>query len=207
MFKSKWILCVIALVMFGKSMAIEEAKYNVLLKEDDFEVREYEPFVVAETIVDDTFEDAGSKAFQKLFKYISGNNQTQQEIAMTAPVSQTSQKIDMTAPVAQQKSGEGWGVSFMMPSSFTLETLPTPTDPLVNLRQMDQQLMASVQYSGFWSESNYLENKAKLETWINSKGYQSSAAPIWARYNAPFTPWFLRRNEVLVPITGFQQNN
>lgn len=203
MFKLKQVLGVITFFISTTSMAIEEAKYAVLLKEDDFEIRQYQPFIVAETNVNDKFEDAGSTAFKRLFNYISGDNQAQQEIAMTAPVSQTSQKIDMTVPVAQQKSGDSWVVSFMMPASFTLETLPKPNDPLVNLQQAPTQLLASVQYSGFWSESNYLENKANLETWITNKGYKQIGEPIWARYNAPFTPWFLRRNEVLIAIEGF----
>lgn len=181
-------------------MAIEEAKYDVLIKENNIEVRQYEPYIVAQTLVNDTFEDAGNKAFSRLFNYISGDNKSKQEIAMTAPVSQTGQKIEMTAPVAQQKSENGWIISFMMPMSFTLETIPKPNNPDIHIRKNESQLMASIEYSGFWSESNYLENKSKLETWISNSKYKSSGNPIWARYNAPFTPWFLRRNEVLIPI-------
>lgn len=200
MLKSRLIICFMLLFISGKSMAIEEAKYDVLIKENNIEVRQYEPYIVAQTLVNDTFEDAGNKAFSRLFNYISGDNKSKQEIAMTAPVSQTGQKIEMTAPVAQQKSENGWIISFMMPMSFTLETIPKPNNPDVHIRKNESQLMASIEYSGFWSESNYLENKSKLETWISNSKYKSSGNPIWARYNAPFTPWFLRRNEVLIPI-------
>lgn len=198
--QAKLTFCVIGLLIFSKVMAIEEAQYKVLLKEDNVEVRQYKPYIVAETLVNETFEEAGSKAFNLLFDYISGKNQSQQEIAMTAPVSQTGQKIDMTAPVSQQKTDNGWWVSFMMPASFTLDSLPKPNNPNVSLKKYPAQLMASIEYSGFWSESNYLDNKSKLENWITQQGYKPMGSATWARYNAPFTPWFLRRNEVLIPV-------
>lgn len=183
-------------------MAIEEAEYTVVLKEDRFEVREYQPHIVAETSVDGDFEDAGDEAFDRLFEYISGNNKSRQKIEMTAPVGQAaaSQKIDMTSPVGQMEVDGRWAVSFMMPASFTLKTIPEPKDPNVILRQIPARKMAAVRYSGFWSEKGYLRNKAKLEAWIDEKGFSTAGEPVWARYNPPFMPWFLRRNEILVPI-------
>jgi len=183
-------------------MAIEEAEYTVVLKEDRFEVREYQPHIVAETSVDGDFEDAGDEAFDRLFEYISGNNKSRQKIEMTAPVGQVaaSQKIDMTSPVGQMEVDGRWAVSFMMPASFTLKTIPEPKDPNVILRQIPARKMAAVRYSGFWSEKGYLRNKAKLEAWIDEKGFSTAGEPVWARYNPPFMPWFLRRNEILVPI-------
>lgn len=189
-------------------MAIEEAEYTVVLKEEPFEVREYEPHIVAETIVDGDFEDAGDEAFGRLFKYISGNNKSRQKIEMTAPVGQAtaSQKIDMTSPVGQMQVDGRWAVSFMIPASFTLETIPEPKDPNVILRQVPARNMAAVRYSGFWSEKDYLSNKAKLEAWIDEKGFITVGEPVWARYNPPFMPWFLRRNEILVPIDDLPHN-
>ena len=189
-------------------MAIEEAEYTVVLKEERFEVREYEPHIVAETIVDGDFEDAGDEAFGRLFKYISGNNKSRQKIEMTAPVGQAgaSQKIDMTSPVVQMQVDGRWAVSFMMPASFTLDTLPEPKDRNVILRQVPARNMAAVIYSGFWSEKGYLRNKGKLEAWIDEKGFRTVGEPVWARYNPPFMPWFLRRNEILVPIDGLPHN-
>jgi hypothetical protein len=184
------------------AMAIEEAKYDVISKEAAFEIRNYASHIVAEIIVNGELEDAGSDAFQSLFNYISGQNATQSDIAMTAPVAQQSvgENIAMTAPVGQQKVATGWAVSFMMPDSYTIETLPTPNDERVVLRQVASQTIAAIRYSGFWTESNYLEHKQELEQWIQQSGYQADGETVWARYNPPFTPWFLRRNEVLIPV-------
>ena len=185
-------------------MAVEEAKYNVLREDDGFELREYESHILAETTVDGEFEDAGNEAFGRLFKYISGNNKQQQKVAMTSPVGQepSSQKIEMTSPVGQQKQDGKWVVSFMMPASFELETTPEPKDPNVSIREVPARLIAAVRYSGFWSEKSYLRNLAKLQNWIENSRLTPVGEPIWARYNPPFMPWFLRRNEILVPIAS-----
>jgi effector-binding domain-containing protein len=111
------------------------------------------------------------------------------------------EKIKMTAPVGQRRVQEKWAVSFMMPVSYTIETLPEPENQDVTLRQVPARWMASVTYSGFWSEKRYLRYKSELESWIKERGLTIVGDPIWARYNPPFTPWFLRRNEILIPIT------
>lgn len=191
-----------AILGAGNVMAIEEAQYTVVLEEQNFEVRNYEPHVVAETLVNGDFDKAGSKAFSRLFDYISGNNTSSQKIAMTAPVAQEaeSEKIDMTSPVGQQQVNGSWAVSFMMPASYSLDTLPVPKDSEVTLRQVPARHMAAVRYSGFWSEKAYTRNKADLDAWIAKNAFRVVGEPIWARYNPPFMPWFLRRNEVLIPI-------
>lgn len=183
-------------------MAVEEAKYSVILKDDTFELRKYEPHILAETIVDTDFEDAGSEAFNRLFKYISGNNKRQQKVAMTSPVGQypSSQKIEMTSPVSQKEQDGKWVVSFMMPASFTLETTPEPMDSSVKIRQVPARYIAAVRYSGFWSTKNYNNHLEMLNVWIKKKSYRPIEEPIWARYNPPFMPWFLRRNEILIPV-------
>jgi SOUL heme-binding protein len=183
-------------------MATEEAKYTVVKTENSFEIRDYDAHVLAEVMVEGALEDVGSKAFNSLFRYISGDNRSRDKVAMTAPVSQQAagQKIDMTAPVGQQAVKDKWAVSFMMPASYTLETLPVPDDNNIILRQVPARRIAAVRYSGFWSEKNYLESKAQLETWINENKLSIVGDAVWARYNAPFTPWFLRRNEILIPI-------
>lgn len=199
-----WIPVVAALISIGAvdAMAIEEAEYEVIKQDDKFEIREYAPHILAETVVDGNLEDAGNEAFKRLFRYISGENQSRDKVAMTAPVSQqpTSEKISMTAPVSQQRVEESWAVSFMMPGSYTLETLPEPADPKVTLRQVPARQMAAVRYSGFWSEKGYLKNKLELEAWIQKMGLGIMGDPIWARYNPPFVPWFMRRNEILIPV-------
>ena len=198
------IVLVAAFILIGarNTMATEEAKYTVVKKDDSFEIRDYAPHVVAEIIVEGELENAGSKAFNSLFRYISGDNHTRNKVAMTAPVSQqpASQKINMTAPVGQQRVDNKWAVSFMMPDSYTLETLPVPDNSNVTLRQVPAHRIASVRYSGFWSEKSYLENKSQLETWINKNKLLIVGDAVWARYDAPFTPWFLRRNEILIPV-------
>jgi effector-binding domain-containing protein len=193
-----------AAITFGTmdAMAIEEAEYKVLQKDNRFEIRDYAPHILAETFVEGDLEEAGNKAFNRLFRYISGENRSREKVAMTAPVSQEpmGEKITMTAPVGQQRVQEKWAVSFMMPASYTLETLPAPEDSKVTLRQVPARRMAAVRYSGFWSEKNYLRYKLELESWIHEKGLTIVGDPLWARYNPPFTPWFLRRNEILIPV-------
>jgi hypothetical protein len=186
----------------GCAITSNEVKYKVVIKTKNFELRDYPAYVVAETVVDGTLEDAGNKAFRRLFGYISGKNRSREKIAMTAPVSQeaTSEKITMTAPVGQQRAEGGWVVSFTMPISYTLQTLPVPEDTAVELRQIRARRMASVQYSGTWSESRYLQYLQELELWIEKNGFRMMGEPVWARYNPPFTPWFLRRNEILIPV-------
>lgn len=183
-------------------MATEEAKYEVVKQEQAFEIRDYASHVVAETVVEGSMEGAGNKAFKLLFRYISGGNQSRQKVAMTAPVSQQpkGEKISMTAPVGQQRAEKGWVVSFMMPDSYTLETLPVPSDTNVTLKYIPAQRMAAVRYTGSWSEKGYSQHKSKLESWIRENGLTAAGDPQWARYDPPFKLWFMRRNEVLIPV-------
>ena len=197
-------IVLIAFIIIGamNAMATEEAQYELVIKDSKFEIRDYAPHIIAETIVEGDFENAGDKAFNRLFRYISGDNRSRVKVDMTAPVSQESatEKIEMTAPVEQQGIEGKWTVSFTMPASYTLETLPVPDDPKITVRQIPAQRMAAVRYSGFWSEKNYLKYKQQLELWIHERGLAVVGLPIWARYNPPFTPWFLRRNEILIPV-------
>lgn len=197
---------VLAALVFGAAggvvMGSEEAAYTVEKTDRDFEVRRYAPQVVAETVVDGTLEEAGNKAFRPLFNYISGANRSQGKIAMTAPVAQQreGEKIAMTAPVGQVALSNQWAVSFVMPASYTMETLPEPADRNVRLRSIPARRVAAVQYTGTWSRQRYERNLARLREWMKVQGLAAAGEPVWARYNPPFTPWFLRRNEVLVPL-------
>jgi effector-binding domain-containing protein len=183
-------------------MATEEAPYTVIKTDGIFELREYAPQFLAEIIVDGDLEDAGNKAFRPLFRYISGDNKSRGKIEMTAPVSQEQkgEKISMTAPVSQQNVLGKWAVSFTRPASYSMETLPTPDDPSIKLRQVPARLVVAVRYSGFWSREKYLLHKEKLENWLKDNRYTAAGEPVWARYNAPFTLWFMRRNEILIPV-------
>jgi DNA gyrase inhibitor GyrI len=198
------IVVAVFLIITGiqKAMAIEEASYVVTMKENKFEVREYAPHIVATTLVEGNMEQVSNKAFMKLFRYISGSNVSRRKVAMTAPVSQQpiGEKIQMTAPVEQQRAANKWIISFMMPKAYTLDMLPQPEDASITLRQFPAQHMAVIRYSGTWSEKNYLSHELKLIEWMHTKGLTPIGNAIWARYNPPFTPWFLRRNEIMIPI-------
>ena len=200
-----WVLTVILLLTTngGELMAIEEAEYSVIEQAGDIELRDYSSSIVAETRVEDDFEDAGGRAFRPLFKYISGDNETNDEIAMTSPVSQqkASEKIAMTAPVSQQAAEGGWMVSFMMPASYTLSTLPKPTNPDVRIREVPAFRAAVIRFSGRWTEKNYSEHLEELKAWISKNQLTINGDPVWARYDPPFKPWFMRRNEILIPVS------
>jgi effector-binding domain-containing protein len=184
------------------AVGIEKAKYKVIEKEGKFEIRQYQPQIVAETIVEADFDEAGNVAFGRLFDYISGENRSKKKIAMTAPVSQEtgSQKIAMTVPVNQRKSEGNYVVSFMMPSKYTIEALPEPLDSNVRLREIPARKVAAIRYSGSWSQKKYESKKALLEQFIESKGLRIIGEDIFARYDPPFQLWFLRRNEVLLEV-------
>jgi len=198
-------LTVSSLVVVNSATAIEKAKYRVVEKEDDFELRQYEAQIVAETYVEGSLKDGGNDGFRRLYAYISGDNKKKQSISMTAPVGQEagSEKIAMTAPVSQEKKDSKWRITFLMPADYTLETLPEPIDERVKLLEESSRLMAAVRYSGTWSEASYQENKSLLEEYIQKRGWTQKGAAVWARYDPPFMPWFLRRNEVLIPIEQF----
>ena len=199
------LLTVSSLFVVKSAMAIEKAKYTVLEKEDRFELRQYEAQIVAETYVEGNLEDVGNTGFRRLYAYISGDNRKKQSISMTAPVRQeaSSEKIAMTAPVSQEKKDNQWRITFMMPAEYTMEMLPEPIDERVKLAEEPGRLMAAVKYSGTWSKEGYEKNKALLEEYLRSRGLSKAGAAVWARYDPPFMPWFLRRNEVLIPVEKF----
>ncbi len=202
---ASWLATATALLASSAAMAIEEPGFRVLDKDGAFELREYAPHLVAETRVEASFTDAGNAAFQRLFRYISGDNVAQQKIAMTAPVTQSrdaarGEKIAMTAPVTQVAAGNAWTVAFVVPAKYSLDTVPQPRDPRVEIRAVPAQLVASWRYSGRWTEGNYREAEARLREQIAKRGLEASGEPILARYNPPFMPSFMRRNEVLIPV-------
>ena len=182
--------------------AIEKAKYTVIKKEGDIEIRKYEPYIVAETFSSGELKEAGNEGFRRLFDYISGNNTQKQSIPMTTPVEQAAgpAKIAMTAPVTQEKRGTSWRITFLMPAKYSIDSLPEPKDERVKLVQEPARVVAAVRYSGTWSKEGYEENKALLEEYILKNGFSQAGSPVWARYDPPFMPWFLRRNEVLIPV-------
>jgi len=201
-----WTIVLLLLIMTGGCAGVsEEAKYSVVLKEGDLELRRYDPQIVAETIVEGEFNEVGNEAFRRLFGYISGKNRKKEPIPMTAPVSQEreGEKISMTAPVNQEQKGDQWSITFLMPSHFTMQTLPEPVDERVHLREVPERFMAAITYSGIWSRKRYELHKAVLLDWIKAKQLEQVGEPVYARYNPPFTLWFMRRNEVLIPVKEY----
>lgn len=184
------------------AMAIEEPSYSILETEGHFELRRYSSYVVAETYVQGDFEAVGSEGFRRLADYIGGKNQKKESISMTAPASQKpeSEKISMTAPVSQARENGRWRITFMMPSAYTMDTLPIPDDERIALREEKEKTVAVIRYSGTWGKKRYENHASKLMEWIFTKGWKILGAAVWARYNPPFVPWFMRRNEILIPV-------
>jgi hypothetical protein len=189
---------------WSPAMSIEEPVYTVRHTSGKVEYREYAPYLVAETLVENTadFESAGNEGFRRLFKYISGGNTAQSKISMTAPVSQTaeSEKIAMTVPVQQTGSVRGWRIAFTLPKKYSLETAPVPADTRIRVVREPARLFAVLRYSGRWTESNYNANRDDLLSILAADGVKMRGEPQLARYNAPFIPPFMRRNEVLIEI-------
>ncbi len=180
---------------------VETASYNVIKSDPPFEVRRYDELVLVSTPMDG---EKRNGAFNRLFKYISGENAGAQEIAMTAPVfmdpeSKEGEKIEMTAPVFMDGEGQR-KMSFVLPSKYTFETAPRPTGENVMLEKIENKTYAVIRFSGFFSESSIQNHKDKLEGWITENGYTATGTYKSAGYNAPWTLPMARRNEVLIPI-------
>ena len=192
-----------AMLWSSFALSIERPKFTLEKQDDDFELRVYEPTLIAETSVEGDFSEAGNLGFRRLASFIFGENLAQTKIEMTTPVSQQTpgEKIEMTAPVGQQTDGKKFLVSFTMPSSYTMETLPRPKDPEVRIRQLPARRVAVITYSGSWSESRYQEKLEALRSWVGKQGLSADAEPVFARYNPPIMPWFLRHNEILLDIS------
>ena len=183
-------------------MAIETTKYRVIRALDDVEIREYPAQLVAETEVTGSLEEAGNQAFRRLAGYIFGHNRGAKKIAMTTPVTQSpGEKIAMTAPVTQAPTQEGtFIVRFTMPAAYVRATLPEPIDPGVHIAEQPGRRLAVLRYSGTWSRRNYEQHVTSLRRKLAAAGIAASGEPTWARYDPPWMPWFLRRNEIMLEV-------
>ena len=188
------------------SQATEEPDFKIVQKLDDIEVREYAAYTVAEVVVPGPAADAGNTAFPILAGYIFGKNKGERKFAMTAPVTQVAEpvKLEMTAPVTQTAVTGGFRVQFVLPKGVTQATAPEPLDTRVTLRDIAPSRLAVIRYSGFWSDSNYNEHLAKLQTALRAANLSWVGEAVYSRYNAPFTPWFLRRNEIWLNLANAQ---
>jgi len=182
----------------------EQQPYDMLARLPDFELRRYPAHLIAEVEVDGSFTDAGNRAFGLLVGFISGRNTARAKVAMTAPVVQepAPRRIAMTSPVLQQQADAPGRhvVSFVMPAGYTIDTLPKPTDRRITVREVPTQLAAARTFTGRWTEESYREQLAALRTAAQAAGFEVTATPRFARFDPPWTPWFLRRNEVVLPV-------
>ncbi len=201
------LLCAVFILLFTHfAMAIEEPKFTMLEKSDAFELRAYAPRVVAETLVDGSLNEASSVGFKRIADYIFGNNTAisggSEKISMTAPVTTapkaTSEKISMTVPVTMQQTAGQWRMYFVMPSQYSLSTLPKPNNAAVTLRELAESRVAVLRFSGLAGEDKTAQKTAELLAWLKSKDLTPISTPELARYNPPWTLPFLRRNEVMV---------
>ncbi len=207
-------LLMTALALTTLSMPIQatpEPEYQVVRQLADklaaVELRQYAGYAVAEVLVPGPARDAGSQAFPILAGYIFGKNKGERKFAMTAPVTQAAAplKLEMTAPVTQAAASGGFLVQFVLPKGVTAATAPEPLDAQVQLRDVAAVQVAVIRYSGLWSQSNDSEQLAKLQTALQAANLTWKGEPIYARYNAPFTPWFMRRNEVWLHLDSLAQ--
>lgn len=198
-----WRGLALLLAVPAMSQAVEEAAYTVVQKlGESVEIRRYAAYVVAEVLIAGPVDEAGNQAFPILAGYIFGKNKGERKFAMTAPVTQTSApaKFAMTAPVTQSAAEGGTLVSFVLPKDVTLTTAPEPIDERVKLRAVAGHTLAAIRYSGFWSQANDAEYLGQLTAALRSAKLTWAGEPVVARYNAPWTPWFLRRNELWLQL-------
>lgn len=199
-------LVVVGLVSWGPIMSnVEQPAYQVVSTEQPFELRMYEPVIIAEVAVKGERKQAISEGFSILADYIFGNNAVNEKISMTAPVEQQqSQKISMTAPVSQQAKDNEWVVNFVMPSKYDLDTLPMPNNNQINIRQIPSKLFAVVRFSGSNTNENVYHHEQKLQEYLSVNNIDVLSSPVYAFYNPPWTLSFMRRNEVMIEVDKAQ---
>jgi hypothetical protein len=202
------ILCAMSLLFFSAlACALEEPEYRVLdwpgaAPNKGIELREYAPHLVAETSAVGDFKASRNRAFRRLFRYISGENMTQTDIAMTAPVTTAAEGVDiaMTAPVTTAASSDGHWMQFALPKKYNERTAPQPSDPNVRLRLKPAERLAAIRYSGSSGERNAQRHERELMQALAVAGLKPVGKARLAVYNGPFTLWPFRRNEVMVVV-------
>ena len=190
---------------FGSN--VEQADYAVLKKMNGYEIREYPARIVAQTTVPGTYNESLNNGFNIISAYIFGANTKKENIAMTAPVifqnektANTAENIAMTAPVLATTEGDSQVISFGMPRSYTLETLPTPQDPRVKIVTVPAQKYAVKSFSWYSSDARIKSTQEQLLSALKADGIVAQGNLSYAGYNAPWTPPWMVRNEVLVEV-------
>jgi len=168
---------------------VETPDYEALAQEGDFELRRYPELTLATVDRSGDRREALSRGFSPLAGYIFAKERQGDKIAMTAPVTQS------------PGEGDAWSVGFIMPSGYTRADLPDPADPAIRLTTRPPETMAAVRFSGHASDADIAREEDRLRGWIEGRGLEIAGKPVYAYYNDPFTPGFLRRNEVLLPVT------
>jgi len=190
-------------------MATEEPKYELIEKSGKLELRQYQPMLIAEVLVDGNMDQASGIGFRLIADYIFGNNITKagnsQKIKMTAPVTiePRSEEISMTIPISLKKNSGRWQVSFVMPRKYTLDTIPLPNNKQIMLRKIPARKVAILEFSGFVNEKNTASRAQELLKWMDKKNLISTGSIELSRYDPPWTLPFLRRNEISV---GYAKN-
>ncbi len=182
-------------------MATETPNYTVLKADGDFELRQYEPMIIAKVTVSGSLDQASGRGFRVLADYIFGNNRVNgATISMTAPVTMVAQseRIEMTSPVTLTERNGRWTMQFVMPSDYTMATLPRPNNPAIEIEQRAEQYYAVARFSGFTGEQKVAEQSEALLKWLADLELTPLSAPEIARYDPPWTLPFFRRNEVMV---------
>ena len=199
-------LLVFAAAFSSFAFAIEKPEYEVIVVDGPVEYRLYQSFIVAETeIVDvESWKDASSEGFRRLFKYITGDNNGEEKIAMTAPVQQSKlQAEDVRFNQAEPLTGQsGWTVSFMLPSMYSMVDVPTPEDERIEIRIVPEKLVAAIRYSGRWTTRNFDKYESRLMAALLEGNVEVLGETETAFYNPPFIPPFMRRNEILVEVAS-----
>jgi hypothetical protein len=192
----------LAAALVGPIMSnVEQPTYQLIASDGSIEIRDYDPRLVATVAVSGPRKDAIRSGFKILADYIFGNNTSESNISMTAPVEQSQgEKIAMTAPVEQQTDGKDWRITFSMPSEYSIETLPRPTSKSIQIELIPAKTQAAITFSGMNSSENLEKHELALKNYIDQSEWVITGSPYYAFYNPPWTLPFLRRNEVLFDI-------
>ncbi|NLV41691.1 MAG: heme-binding protein [Candidatus Hydrogenedentes bacterium] len=190
-------------VGYMSTKGIQEPAYTVVEKKRGYEIREYAPYIRAEVTLEGAYRDTLYGGFRQVADYIFGNNTKSEKVAMTAPVIQEkSEKIAMTAPVIQE-AGEGkntYTVAFVMPREYTLETLPKPNNPNMAFREVPARRFAVLKFGGYATERRVERKRAQLVKSLDRDGVKAAGTALVAQYDPPWTPFYMRRNEIQVPL-------
>ena len=192
-------------IFFNPAMATEEPEFKLISEEAEFQIREYDPKIIAQVEVEGDFDEASSMGFKLLADYIFGNNLldgTSKKISMTTPVEMTplAENLLMTSSILDDQINNKWSINFVMPQEFSLDTLPKPNNSQVNIIEVPKEKYAVIVFSGLIRESSYAEKVELLSNYLEENSFKQQGAIKIARYNPPWTLPFFRRNELMVRI-------